>query len=110
MTPGETTRARPAAARRYRVRVFLVRTPVSLLFGFAARKGAERVTHSALARAKGIEGDERPEPTDLSVELKWALAAAIVEAVVFAVAKTLAARSTERVAGVLAGKSAPRKG
>lgn len=87
--------------------MFLVRVPVSIALGLVARKGAERVTGVAIGRLHGIDGDKSPEGKDLSVPLKWALAATIFEAIAFAVARTLADRGTEKIALSLSGKPAP---
>ena len=86
--------------------VFLVRFPISFGLGMLARKGAERVNAAALGRVDGRSGHDRPEAKDLAVKLRYVLAAAAIEAVVFAVTKTLADRGTEKVALALTGKSA----
>lgn len=89
--------------------MFLVRVPIAIAFGLLARKAAERLTGATIGRMQGIEGDKSPEAKDLSVQLRWVLAAAIFEAIAFTVAKTIADRGAERVAMSLAGKPAPSK-
>lgn len=86
--------------------MFLVRAPISLGLGMLARKGAERLNAAAIGKIDGVPGEDRPEAKNLSVQLRWVLLAAAIEAVVFAVTKTLADRGTEKVALALTGKSA----
>jgi hypothetical protein len=89
--------------------VFLVRAPISVGLGLIARKGAERLNASVLGHVDGVPGNERPEAKDLGVKLRYVLLAAAVEALVFAITKTLADRGTEKVALALTGKSAHRE-
>lgn len=86
--------------------MFLVRAPISVGLGLLARKGAERLNAAALGRVDGVPGKDRPEAKDLSVKLRYVLLAATIEAIVFAVTKTLADRGTEKAALALTGKSA----
>jgi hypothetical protein len=86
--------------------VFLVRVPISFGLGMAARKGAERLNAAALGRIDGVPGTDRPEAKNLSVKLRYVLAAAVLEAVVFSVTKALADRGTEKASLALTGKSA----
>lgn len=86
--------------------MFLVRAPISLGLGLLARKGAERLNAATLGKIDGVPGEERPEAKNLDVQLRYVVLGAIVEAVFFAVAKTLADRGTERAALALTGKSA----
>lgn len=88
--------------------MFLVRTPISLGLGLLARKGAERLNAVALSHVDGVPGNDRPEAKDLSVKLRYVLLAAAFEAIVFAVAKTLAERGTEKASLALTGKSSYR--
>lgn len=81
--------------------------PISIALGLLARKGAERVTGATIGRMQGIDGDKSPDAKDLTVQLRWVLAAAVIEALAFTLAKTLADRGAERVAWSLAGKPAP---
>ncbi len=86
--------------------VFLVRAPISVGLGLLARKGAEHLNAAVLGRVDGVPGNERPEAKNLQVQLRYVLLAATIEAIVFAVTKTLADRGTERAALALTGKSA----
>ena len=81
--------------------------PVSIAFGLLARKGAERVTGRAIGQLHGFEGDKSPDAKDLNVQLRWVLAAAVIEAIAFTVAKTLADRGAERLAWTVSGKPTP---
>ncbi len=69
-----------------------------------ARKGAERVTASTIGRMQGVPGDERPEAKDLSVQLRWVLLAALVEAAAFTITRTLADRGAARISRNLLGE------
>jgi Protein of unknown function (DUF4235) len=89
---------------RYADRVFVVRTPISIALGLLARKGAERVTSQTIGRMQGVPGDERPEAKDLSVQLRWVLLAALVEAAAFTLTKTLADRGAARISKNLLGE------
>jgi hypothetical protein len=85
--------------------VFLVRAPIAIGLGLVARKAAERLTASTLGHVDGVPGDSRPEAKDLGVKLRYVLLAAAIEALAFAIAKTLADRGTEKAALALTGKS-----
>lgn len=86
--------------------MFLVRIPISFGLGLLARKGAERVTGSALQRMHGVPGNEKPDASDLDVKLRYILIAVAVESAVFAITKALADRGTEKAALALTGRSA----
>ena len=84
--------------------MFVVRTPISIALGLVARKGAERVTGSAIGHLQGVDGDERPDAKDLSVQLRWVLLAALIEAAAFTITKTLADRGAARISQNLLGE------
>lgn len=88
--------------------MFVVRTPISIALGLLARKGAERVTASTIGRMQGVPGDERPEAKDLSVQLRWVLLAALVEAAAFTVTKVLADRGAARISQNLLGEGSKK--
>lgn len=90
--------------------MFLVRAPISIGLGLLARKGAERMNAAAIGRMDGVPGKDRPEAKDLSVQLRYVLLAAAIEALVFAVTKTLAERGTAKAALALTGKSTTHQG
>lgn len=83
--------------------MLVVRKPLSIGLGLLARKGAERATSAAIGRMQGVPGDERPDSKDLSVQLRWVVAAALVEAAAFTVTKVLADRGAERISQNLLG-------
>lgn len=89
--------------------MFLVRAPISVGLGLIARKGAERMNASVLSHVDGVPGNERPEAKDMGVKLRYVLLAAAIEALVFAITKTLAERGTEKAALALTGKSTYRE-
>lgn len=89
--------------------MFLVRVPLSVGLGLLARKGAERLTAATLGRVDGVPGEDRPDAKDLNVKLRYVLLAAGFEAVVFAVAKALADRGTQKAALALTGKSGQQR-
>lgn len=88
--------------------MFLVRIPISIALGLLARKGAEQVTSTLLARVDGVPGNERPEARNLEVKLRYVLLAATIEAVAFTLTRVLADRGAQRVTLALTGASAPR--
>lgn len=88
--------------------MFVVRTPISIALGLLARKGAERVTASTIGRMQGVPGDERPEAKDLSVQLRWVLLAALVEAAAFTITRTLADRGAARISQNLLGEGSKK--
>lgn len=90
----------------YALGVFLVRVPITFGLGLLARKGAERVTGSALARMDGVPGNEKPDAADLNVKLRYILVAVAIESAVFAITKALADRGAEKAALALTGRSA----
>ncbi|MFT4035612.1 MAG: DUF4235 domain-containing protein [Patulibacter sp.] len=87
--------------------MFVVRAPLSIALGLLARKGAERVTGATINRMQSVPGDERPDAKDLSVQLRWVLVAALVEAAAFTITKTLADRGAARISQNLLGGGSP---
>lgn len=86
-----------------------MRIPISIALGMLARKGAEQLTSAMLSRVEGVPGNERPEPNDLDVKLRYALLAAAIEGIVFAVTRALADRGTQRVSLALTGQTGNSK-
>jgi Protein of unknown function (DUF4235) len=85
--------------------VFVVRAPISIALGLLARKGAERLTGATIHRMQGVPGDERPDAKDLSVQLRWVLLSALVEAAAFTLTKVLADRGAARISRNLLGEA-----